>query len=315
MESVVFLGTSAGTPTKTRNVSSLCLRMASGRVVMVDCGEGTQHQILRCDHVKLGKIASILVTHMHGDHIFGLPGLIASMCMLCPDRGPLSVYGPKGIEEYIMSSLRLSLTYLPWKLQITEIDEKGQDLGMIEGTHVTVYPITHKVPCFGYVLCEPEKLGVLDAKKAAQLGAKGKELGMLKSGKSVTLANGTIIKPEDVVGAPQAGRKVVILGDTSDPSAVLEPGRNCDVLIHECTLDGGSEEIALLNGHSTSAMAGAFAVQMKARRLLLNHFSMRFTTEGTPDKTVETLVAEAKAACGDLPLGVVAADDLLRVII
>lgn len=277
---------------------------------MFDCGEGTQLQILKADLVKLSKISFIFVTHLHGDHIFGLPGLIASMCLLCPGREPLTVFGPTGIEKFIRTALEASETYLTYTLNINElVPGKTHDLGLLDGSSsVLCVPITHKVPCFGYIVKEPDRPGNLDAKKAASLGAKGKELGVLKSGNPVTLPNGTVIKPEDVIGPSQPGKKVVILGDTCDASGTLAPGAGCDILVHECTLDNTiAVEMAVDHGHSTSTMAGLFGKAMGAKKMILTHFSMRYAT-GEGGKTVADLVTEAQSQCPGTQ--VLAADDL-----
>eukprot|EP01121_Diplochlamys_sp_Union-15-3_P012703 TRINITY_DN3847_c0_g1_i5.p1 TRINITY_DN3847_c0_g1~~TRINITY_DN3847_c0_g1_i5.p1 ORF type:complete len:178 (+),score=43.01 TRINITY_DN3847_c0_g1_i5:357-890(+) len=160
-----------------------------------------------------------------------------------------------------------------------------------------------------YVIQEPEKPGSLDAKKAAQLGAKGKLLGMLKAGKDVTLENGSVIKASDVLSAPQPGRKVVLLGDTCDSTQIMEAANNCDVLVHEATYDASLEQKAIEGGHSTSKMAGQFASKIHAKKLFLTHFSMRYTTTREPgDLGVAELQKEAQAEAPHTV--VIAADDL-----
>lgn len=287
------------------------LLFQNGRSWLLDCGEGTQHQILKSTEVRPGRIDVILITHLHGDHSFGLPGLLASISLIAGDREePLKCFGPVGLERMVNTALELSSTYITYKLEIHELEpEKVHSLGNISGYSVTAYPILHKVACFGYVIVEPDKAGQLDAKKAAQLGAKGKELGQLKMGKDVQLANGSVIKAADVLGPTRKGKKVVLLGDTSDASSLAEASEECDVIVHEATYDASLERKAIEGGHSTSTMAGRFAHQIRAKKLILTHFSMRYTTADASagELTTLDLVKEAQVECPDT--AVIAAED------
>ncbi|KAL6079318.1 Ribonuclease BN [Balamuthia mandrillaris] len=334
MKCVTFLGTSAATPTKCRNVTSHALQFLNGRAWLFDCGEGTQHQILKSKDLKAPRIDAIFITHLHGDHLFGLPGLLASLSLVGGERqNPVLLYGPPGIKEYVRASIDSSVTYLTYGLEVIELDtsknhtlsEPGLSTSASMPMKVTAHPIVHKVPCLGYVVEEPERAGALDAKKAASLGAKGKEMGLLKAGKDVTLSDGRVIKASDVIGPTRKGKKVVLLGDTSDASSVLEAGQGCDLLVHEATYDASLREKAVEGGHSTSQMAGRFAKELAAKKLILTHFSMRYTSsegsqpqhqekdaeeekeEGGP-LTVEQLCEEARAECPETL--VVAALDL-----
>eukprot|EP01130_Rhizamoeba_saxonica_P008875 TRINITY_DN3594_c1_g1_i2.p1 TRINITY_DN3594_c1_g1~~TRINITY_DN3594_c1_g1_i2.p1 ORF type:complete len:210 (-),score=42.96 TRINITY_DN3594_c1_g1_i2:693-1322(-) len=195
MESISFLGTSAATPGKDRNVSSFAIKFREGgRVWLVDCGEGTQHRVVRNpDIVKASKIDVILITHLHGDHCFGLPGLLASLSLtgVCDE---LTLIGPEGLKLMVDTAIGLSDTYLTYNLKIIELVE-GEvfDLGLVNGIHLSAYPLVHKVATFGFVIEEPMKPGKLDGKKAAQLGAKGPVMRDLKNGIDVTLDDGTVI--------------------------------------------------------------------------------------------------------------------------
>jgi len=307
------LGTSAATPTRHRSVSAHALQFVNGRSWLFDCGEGTQHQIVKCHDIKANRIDAIFITHLHGDHSFGLPGLLATLSLVGGDRdSPLRVFGPQGLKEFINTAIGVSATYITYKLEIVELDEgKVHDLGEIDGYHTVAFPLRHKVPCFGYIIQEPTKPPSLDAKKAAALGAKGKELGLLKAGKDVELPDGRVIKASDVLGSPQKGKKAVLLGDTSDSSSLIEAGMECDVLVHEATYDGSLEEKAIDGGHSTSAMAGRFAHLLRAKKLILTHFSMRYTTATEGELGVDALVKEAQAECP--ATAVVAADDFKNI--
>jgi ribonuclease Z len=290
-------------------VSSYAVRFTDSKIWLLDCGEGTQHQVLKTDLVKLNKIEVIFVTHLHGDHSFGLPGLLASMSLLA-ERGPLKVIGPQGLDKMINTALSLSASYITYPLEIVELEEnKVKDLGNINGFKVQAYPLKHKVACFGYVVTEPEKPGKLDAARAKQLGAQPKDLGQLKAGKDITLADGTVVKSSDVLSPPAPGKKIVMLGDTCNSDSLLEDGMGCDVVIHETTYHAELKEKAIAGGHSTSQMAGEFAARLKAKKLIITHFSQRYSTATGPDEiTVEHLVKEAQHECPDT--AVLAAADL-----
>jgi len=323
MDSVVFLGTSAGTPTKTKNVSSVAVRLETGRVLLVDCGEGTQHQLLRASDscsIRLAKLVGVLITHLHGDHLFGLPGLLASLSLVggssssSSQQEQFTVIGPRGIAAFVDTTLAISCTHLTYPLRVVELAEGesraglAEELGLATTLTVEAHPIKHVdgVACFGYVFHELPRPGTLDAKKAAALGARGPELGLLKAGKPVTVAaTGAVIRPEDVVGPPKRGRSLVVLGDTCAPGEALVQAAvasgGCDVLVHEATFGVGDEELARDGGHSTSGMAGAFAARVGARMLFLTHFSQRHTQEQHHGAgvSVADLAAQAKAAVGE----------------
>eukprot|EP01128_Nolandella_sp_AFSM9_P001861 TRINITY_DN12264_c1_g1_i1.p1 TRINITY_DN12264_c1_g1~~TRINITY_DN12264_c1_g1_i1.p1 ORF type:complete len:327 (-),score=66.59 TRINITY_DN12264_c1_g1_i1:99-1055(-) len=314
METIRFLGTCAGTPTASRNVSSYGITFRDGKVFLIDCGEGTQHQLAkRPDVMKPSKIQAIFITHLHGDHCFGLPGLLASLSLSGVLKS-LTLVGPEGLKEMVETNLKLSATYLTYELEMIELEhEVVKDLGVFKGCNVTAFPMRHKVPCFGYYFKDPPTAGSLDAKKAMSLGAKGKDLGLLKGGKDVTLPNGTIIKASDVVGEEKPGASVAALGDTSNSDNMLEIAKGVDLLVHEATLDADEEEKAILGGHSTSRMAGEFAKRLAAKRLVISHFSKRYyegSSKKEGEKNIDSLQQEATEAFGN---DVVAADDFMIV--
>jgi len=269
-------------------------------VWLVDCGEGTQHQLVRRpDLVKTSKLDIIFITHLHGDHCFGLPGLLASMS-LSGQVSALKVIGPLGISQMIDTNLKLSQSYLTYALEVVELEpERVHDLGTFNQIRVRAFPLKHKdIACFGFFFEEENKPPVLNGKKAAQLGAKGAQLGQLKVGKDVTLPNGTVIRAEDVLEPGAAGKKVLILGDTSDSNSALEAIQGCDLIVHETTYDCDMYEKAIDGGHSTTIMAGEYARVAKAKKLIITHFSKRYV-EGSGDKTVDDLKKEAQQQCPD----------------
>eukprot|EP01129_Flabellula_baltica_P004354 TRINITY_DN1511_c0_g1_i1.p1 TRINITY_DN1511_c0_g1~~TRINITY_DN1511_c0_g1_i1.p1 ORF type:complete len:217 (-),score=60.73 TRINITY_DN1511_c0_g1_i1:18-668(-) len=198
----------------------------------------------------------------------------------------------------VHTNISLSATYLTYELEIIELVEgEVTDLGIINDISVSAYPLTHKVACFGYLFKEQDKIA-LDGKKAAQLGARGPQMSMLKEGKDVELSDGRIIRAADVLLPAEMGKKVIALGDTSDSTSILEAGMGCAVVVHESTYDDSLREKAIDGGHSTAKMAGEFARDIQANKLILTHFSKRyFEGELSLEKNVNDLREEAALVC------------------
>ncbi len=274
----VFLGTGAGMPAKARNVSAVALQLLEERraVWLFDCGEGTQHQILHTS-VKPGKIEKIFISHLHGDHIYGLPGLLGSRSFQ-GGTGPLTVYGPKGIEEFILTSLRISRTYLKYQLQIVELEE-----GIIfedAAFSVEARKLEHGMESFGFRVTEKDAPGELKVSELQKLGIRpGPIYKEIKAGKTVELDDGTFLRGSDFVGEPKKGKIITILGDTKPCRNVIELARNADYLVHEATFAGGNEKMAEEFNHSTSIQAAEAAKEANAGRLILTHISSRYNRE------------------------------------
>ena len=270
-----FLGTGAGRPSKHRNTSALVLKLLQerGAFWLFDCGEATQHQMLHTT-LKPRKLEKIFITHMHGDHIFGLPGLLGSRSFL-DGKDPLTIYGPKGIKEWIQTTMRLSKTYLQYKLEIVEIEE-----GIIfEDELFTVHArlLDHVIPCFGYRVEQKPLPPVLLIDKAMESGVpKGPLLAKLKSGQDVVLDNGVTVYSKDVTAEASKGMSVAVLGDTRFCQASIDISRDVDVVIHEATFDAGTEKLAKPYGHSTITQAAQVAVESNAKHLIVQHISARF---------------------------------------
>eukprot|EP01135_Chromosphaera_perkinsii_P006654 Nk52_evm56s554 gene=Nk52_evmTU56s554 len=285
LQHISFLGTSAGSPSKYRNVTSHALTFENGRVWLLDCGEGTQHRIMTCPSVKSSRIDVILITHLHGDHCFGLPGLLATMSLHMTGRSdsPVTIVGPMGIKNMTEVNLQHSATVLNFDLQFVELEEFGKEhkgtkcrqVGSFDGISVAAYTLEHRVPCWGYILQEPEKRGKINMKKAKEYGLKGKMIGDIVKEGELSI-EGKTIKLEDVSDEARPGKKIILLGDTSNSNEMLEDGRGCDILVHEATFDKNIREKALETGHSTSEMAGEFAKALGAHYLILTHFSSRY---------------------------------------
>ena len=272
---IFFLGTGAGMPAKLRNVTSIALKLLEerGAVWLFDAGEATQHQILHTS-IKPRRIEKIFITHLHGDHIYGLPGLLSSRSFQ-GGESEVTVYGPKGIKEYIQVSLSLSQTYLKYPLTVIEIFE-----GIIfEDEQFTVEArlLEHGIPSYGYRIVEKDLPGTLLADKLKEAGVQpGPIFRKIKNGETVILEDGRVIEPVEFLGPSQKGRIVTILGDTRYCENALLLAKNADLLIHEATFSKGEEKLAFDYFHSTTHQAAYIALRAESKQLCLTHISSRY---------------------------------------
>jgi len=223
LSSISFLGTSSAKPQPgKRNTSSLVVTTHQGSCIMVDCGEGTQHQMMKSSTLKMTKIRAIFVTHLHGDHCFGLPGLL---CTLSLDgrTAPLPLVGPIGVKEMVETVLRLSGAYVGYSIVFHELDgTQAHDFTVdlqiennkAERLLVHASPLSHGIPTLGYFICELTQESKLDSSKAMALGVRGPDLGRLKRREDVVLPDGTTVRSEDVLHDPPPRRAVGLLWDT-----------------------------------------------------------------------------------------------------
>ncbi|MEX3020044.1 ribonuclease Z [Kluyvera sp. STS39-E] len=277
---LTFLGTSAGVPTRTRNVTAMLLHLqhpTQPGLWLFDCGEGTQHQMLRTAFHP-GKIERIFISHLHGDHLFGLPGLICSRSM-AGNVHPLTIYGPKGLREFVETSLRLSGSWTDFPLEIVEIT--GGEI-LDDGLRtVTAYPLNHPVECYGFRIEEHDKPGALDGKRLIEAGVPfGPLFQRLKAGESLTLADGREVNGKDFISPPTPGKKIAIFGDTAPCQSALEMARDVDLMVHEATLEASMAEKANSRGHSSTEQTAQLARAANAKRLIVTHVSSRYDAEG-----------------------------------
>ncbi|MFD1392102.1 ribonuclease Z [Lacticaseibacillus jixianensis] len=277
---LLFLGTGAGSPSKTRNVSSTALKLLDERneVWLFDCGEGTQHQILQTS-IRPRKVAKIFITHLHGDHIFGLPGFLTSRANQGGEQ-PLTIYGPEGIDRFVKTSLAVTGTHLPYKLNFVILKTPGVILDD-DTFRVSFAPLNHRITCFGFRVEEKPHEGELMVEKVREAGIPaGPVYAKLKAGEQVTLPDGRTFSGRDFIGAAQPGRTVAIFGDTRAADSELSLAQDADAIVHEATFGPDEAKLAHQYYHSTNLQAAKLAALAHAKRLYLTHISARYIGKG-----------------------------------
>lgn len=293
---ITFLGTGGGVPSISRSLPSVAVSYA-GELVLFDCGEGAQRQMMKAGTGFKQKM-TIFLTHLHGDHIFGLPGLIYTLSML-DRRYPLRIIGPRGTAAFVEALLSIRFGKLSYEIEVREVDEgvayESRDF-VVESINAS-----HTVKALAYRLRERDRPGRMRVEVLERIGIpKGPLWGRLQRGEAIEFS-GRIIRPEEVMGPPRRGRVVVYTGDTRPSSRIIEFSREADVLIHDATFDSEFEEDAGREGHSTARQAAEVALKARVKRLYLFHISPRY--EGDEER----LLREARSVFPDSYL----AEDLL----
>lgn len=280
---ITFLGTGASIPTPKRGLSAVAVRRKN-ELILFDCGEGTQRQMITAG-VGFHKKTKVFVTHMHGDHVLGFPGLLQTMSLL-GRKEKLEIYGPKGIKDFVDAINRTVIFTLTFPVQVSE-KEPGIVCEEKEYT-VTAVQSIHMNPSLIYALTEKQRPGIFHTEKAKQLGVpEGPLWSKLQSGKQVKLPDGRIVEPEMVLGASRHGRKIVYTGDAGPSENLVRLAENADLLIHEATFEDAMKERAMEDGHSTPSMAAETAKKAGVKRLILTHISARY-------KNADKLLQQAK---------------------
>jgi ribonuclease Z len=291
---LTFLGTGSGAPSRGRNVSGCALHLPQrGEWWLIDCGEGTQHQILRAPQVRLSQLTRIFLTHLHGDHCFGLPGLLASRALAQGGVGPVALYGPEPLEGWLKATLRASGMRFgfPVSFHITQPGKVFED----DGFEVHAAPVRHRIEAWAYAFLEKDQPGRfdIDAARALQI-PEGPLYGRLKRGETISLEDGRTIDGASLVGPTRPGRKIVFSGDTGPSTELVQLAQGADLLVHEATYAEIDRPLADRAAHATSGIAATCARDAGARALALTHFSSRYEG-GESDTNLETLLAEAQA--------------------
>lgn len=278
---LVLLGTSASRPTVERNVSSIAL-VREGETMLFDCGEGTQRQMMR--YGVAFSLSDIFFTHFHADHVIGVIGLMRTMA-LQGRTDELRLWGPKGASRHLKRAEQFGVDRLTFPVNISEIESEQR----IERKDYAIVPfeVDHGPgPSFGYALVEQQRKGRFNPDKARSLGVtEGPLWGKIHKGESVTLENGRVVEAAELVGPPRPGRTVVITGDTRPCDATERAATNADLLVHEATFGDEEAERAVETGHSTAREAAQLAHRAKCRRLLLTHFSARYSRDAAELET------------------------------
>ena len=297
---MIFLGTGGSWPTVKRNVSAIAVKRG-GEILLFDCGEGTQRQIQRSG-LSYMQIKSIFISHFHGDHFLGLPGLIQTM-QLNDRKEPLTIYGPRGISRIVEIVKNLGYFRPSYEIVGKDVDE-GDEI-RFDGYSVRPFRVEHNVPALGYVLEEDMRPGRFNKKKALELGIpEGPLFGRLQRGESIKLKDGRVITPDMVLGPPRPGRKVVYTGDTKPCNKVVEFARNADLLIHDATFLSDLEDVAIEYGHSTARQAAEIAKEANVDRLVLTHISPRYLDDRAIEKEAKNIFENSIVARDFLKLEV-----------
>ncbi len=292
---MIFLGTSSGVPTRNRNVSATVIKRQDKKPwCLVDCGEGTQHQIL---HTKLSLVhlSAILITHVHGDHCYGLPGLLASAAM-AGRKDPLIIMAPKAIKDWVASCQAVTETYLSYEIQFIDTALQDQPVDLPDFT-VKPWPLSHRVPSFAYSFTERHIEQALDTEQLDRAGIKpGPIWGQLQQHEFVETATGARLRSADYKLPARKPRQVIIGGDNDSPDLLLPAVAGADLLVHESTY---TEAVARRVGpgpqHSTAQQVAQFATRAGLKNLILTHFSARYQPDGPEGANILELEHEARA--------------------
>ncbi|HWK27512.1 MAG TPA: ribonuclease Z [Solirubrobacter sp.] len=264
--SLFFAGTAGSVPTPSRGLPALLLR-AGGERILLDCGEGTQHQLLRS--VGLPELDAIFITHLHLDHWLGLPGMIKTFDMRDRER-PLDVFGPPGLAGLYKQVLKPIIGRTRYPLDVIEL-EPHEEVGFDDFV-IAAFPVSHRVEAYGYAFVEDDRPGRFDVETAKALGVtEGPDFGRLQRGETV---NG--VAPEQVVGPDRPGRRIVYSGDTAPTQTLEGYAHRADVLVHEATFCEDERARARETGHSTARQAAQLALDAGVELLALTHVSTRY---------------------------------------
>lgn len=284
MLTVTFLGTGAAVPTLERNVSGLAVHR-EGEMMLFDCGEGTQRQMMR--YGTGFSFGDIFITHYHADHILGITGLIRTMGLQDRSAG-LTLHGPRPAGRILGSLLQVGVERTRFPVEIVEV--KPGDRLPRRDHDIEVFATDHRAGTVGYALVEHDRLGRFNPDRARELGVpEGPLWGALHRGETVTLPDGTGVSPAELVGAARPGRKIVYTGDTRPAASVVAAARGADLLIHEATFGRDESDRAAHTGHSTARQAAETAQAAEVKRLVLTHISARY------DRDAPELLEEASA--------------------
>jgi len=278
---VTFLGTGGAVPTTERNASSVFVNR-EGDQLLFDAGEGTQRQMMR--FATGFSVSALFVTHTHGDHVLGIPGLIQTWNFNDRER-PLDVYVPAGRADEMWELIRVANTTPSFPVEVHEV-RAGETALEREAYSVEAFATEHRTRSVGYALVENDRKGRFDRQRAEELGVEpGPKFSTLHEGEPVENGDGELVHPEQVVGESRPGRKVVYTGDTRPVESVREAAEDADLLVHDATFTEDESDRARQTGHTTGREAGELAAAAGAKRLALTHISSRYAGNAAPIET------------------------------
>ncbi|HER23450.1 MAG TPA: ribonuclease Z [Candidatus Atribacteria bacterium] len=295
----LFLGTGSGIPTSIRNVSSIALVFINkNKLWLFDCGESTQQQIQKTS-LKLSKLEKIFISHLHGDHLFGLPGLLASRGLRSGEnQKKIQVFGPEDIDIYLQETLNITKTYIPYEIEI-KIIPTNLSTGIIwedEEVVVRYTEVNHNVRTYAYSVEEKKDRNHFLIEKARRLNIPpGPIYRTLKEGKAVELPNGRIFQGKDFLSKVKKGRKLVFSGDTTYCKNLLHLAKCADLLIHEATFSQQEDDLAKRNFHSTTTIAAQVAQEAQVKQLIITHISSRYSSNNKLTIKESDLLTEAQS--------------------
>ncbi len=276
---VVFVGTAASVPTASRGLASVLVRRG-GEKFLIDCGEGTQRQLMRAGG--LADVDAVLITHLHADHVLGLPGLLKTYGLR--DRTePLVIAGPPALQQFWNSMRRTTIGTLPYDVEILPLHHETAWRG--DGFRIDAVPTEHGVPSVGFALVEEDRPGRFDAARARELGVVDvRDFGTLQRGEAVRTPAGDTVTPEQVLGEHRSGRTIVYTGDTTACSSIRDAARDATLLIHEATFLQEDADRARETNHSTALDAALTATAANVDLLALTHVSARYRPRDLQDE-------------------------------
>jgi ribonuclease Z len=294
---IVLLGTSSAIPTLTRGLSSTAL-VREGDVFLFDCGEGTQVQLMRST-VKRSRIHSIFIGHLHGDHLYGIAGLLSTL-HLDGHESPVNVFGPEGLRHFLTAAFRTSDLKFKFDLTVKEFPRgyRGRVLDEPE-YYVEALPLDHTIFCLGWRFQEKDRPGMFNLEKAQELGIpRGPLYGALQHGENIKLADGRVITPDMVLGPPRPGKSVAYCLDTQFSERTILLAQQCTALIHETTFGPDAIDMARERKHSTMEDAARVAKEAGVENLIATHFSSRYD-----GRQISKIADDARSVFGNITLG------------
>ncbi len=291
---IQFLGTSSGTPTRSRNMSAIAIRTRGAKHwSLVDCAEGTQHRLLRTSLSPMS-LRAIFITHLHGDHCYGLPGLLASAGMLKRTE-PMAIVGPpplRGMIECIMAASQLTL---PYAIEWVAIDDLPHT-GLLPDLRVHATPLSHRIASWAYTFTEAAVERKLDIDRLNAGGIpSGPAWGEIQQGRNVVLPDGRAVAAEEFLLPPRRSRKLIVAGDNDSPALLAQEARHADLLVHEATYtEAVLHKVGPGPQHSSAAMVARMAQEVRLPNLILTHFSPRYQDRPDGALSLDDIEREAR---------------------